>query len=53
MKDGKFMSDGGTRTFVSGTGRFKGTRGKGTYKGAPNADGSVTYKVDGEDSLQK
>jgi hypothetical protein len=52
-KDGKFQSAGGTWTFVSGTGKCKGIKGKGTYKGTPNADGTVTYKVDGEYSLPK
>ena len=53
MKDGKFQSGGGTWTFVSGTGKCKGIKGKGTYKGTPNADGTVAYKVDGEYSLPK
>ena len=48
LKDGKFQSGGGTWTFTSGTGKFKGIKGKGTFKGTPNADGTVTYKVDGE-----
>jgi hypothetical protein len=52
-KDGKFQSAGGTWTFVSGTGKCKGIKGKGTYKGTPNADGTVAYKVDGEYSLPK
>jgi hypothetical protein len=51
MKDGKFVSGGGTWTFSSGTGKCKGIKGKGTYKGTPNADGTVAYKVDGEYSL--
>lgn len=51
MKDGKLLSDGGTWTFSSGTGKCKGIKGKGTYKGTPNADGTVTYQVDGEYSL--
>jgi hypothetical protein len=52
-KDGKFVSGGGTWTFVSGTGKCKGIKGGGTYKGTPNADGTVAYKVDGEYSLPK
>jgi hypothetical protein len=47
-KDGKFVSGGGTWTFSSGTGKFKGIKGKGTFKGTPNADGTVSYQVDGE-----
>ena len=52
-KDGKFVSGGGTWTFSSGTGKCKGIKGKGTYKGTPNADGTVTFQVDGEYSLPK
>ncbi|MEP6994592.1 MAG: hypothetical protein ABI968_08740, partial [Acidobacteriota bacterium] len=50
-KDGKFVSGGGTWTFTSGTGKCNGIKGKGTFKGTPNADGTVTYQVDGEYSL--
>lgn len=50
-KDGKPVSGSGTYSFTSGTGKLKGIKGKGTYKGTPNADGSVTYQVDGEYSL--
>ena len=52
-KDGKFQSGGVTWTYSSGTGKFKGIKGKGTFKGTPNADGTVTYQVDGEYSLPK
>jgi hypothetical protein len=38
-------------TFTTGTGKFKSIKGKGTYKGTPNADGTVTYEVTGEYSL--
>ena len=48
MKDGKFVSGQGTWVYTSGTGKLKGIKGKGTYKGTPNADGTVSYKVDGE-----
>jgi len=51
LKDGKNVSDGGTWIFTSGTGKLKGIQGKGTYKGTANADGGMTYKVDGEYSL--
>src|SRR6266536_956450 len=50
-KDGKPVSGSGTWSFTSGTGKLKGITGKGTYKGKPNADGSMTYQVDGEYSL--
>ena len=47
-KDGKFVSGDGTWTFTSGTGKCKGIKGKGTFKGTPNADGTVSYQVEGE-----
>lgn len=52
LKDGKVVSDGGTWTFTGGTGKLTGIKGKGTYKGTANPDGSMTYKVDGEYSVQ-
>jgi hypothetical protein len=48
MKAGKTVSESGTWTLTSGTGKLKGIKGKGTYKGTPNADGSMSYKVEGE-----
>ena len=48
LKDGKPLSGEGTWSYTSGTGKLKGIKGKGTYKGTANADGSVTYQVDGE-----
>jgi hypothetical protein len=51
-KDGKFQSGGGTWTFTSGTGKCKSIKGKGTYEGTPNADGTVTYQVNGEYSMR-
>ena len=51
LKDGKPVSDAGTWSFTSGTGKLKGIKGKGTYKGTPNADGTMTYKVEGAYSL--
>lgn len=51
VKDGKFQSAGGTWTLSNGTGKYKGIKGKGTFKGTPNADGTVTYQVDGEYSM--
>jgi hypothetical protein len=47
LRDGKPVSDEGTWSFTSGTGKVKGIKGKGTFKGTANADGSVTYQVDG------
>ena len=51
MKDGKPVGSGGTWTYEGGTGKLKGVKGKGTFNGAPNADGSVTYRIEGEYKL--
>ena len=50
-KDGKPVSGEGTWTFTGGTGKFQGLKGKGIYKGVANADGTVTYQIDGESSM--
>jgi hypothetical protein len=41
----------GKWTFVSGTGKLKGIKGGGTYKGKANADGSADVTVDGDYTL--
>ena len=51
MKDGKPASGEGTWTFTSGTGKLKGIKGKGTFKGTANPDGSMTYQIEGEYQL--
>jgi hypothetical protein len=51
LKDGKPVSGEGTWSYTSGTGKLKGIKGKGTFKGTANADGSVTYQIDGEYQL--
>ena len=51
LKDGKVVSDRGAWSFTSGTGKLAGIKGKGTYNGTANPDGSMTYKVDGEYTL--
>ncbi len=51
LKDGKPLSGEGTWSYTGGTGKLKGIKGKGTFKGTPNADGSMTYQVEGEYSL--
>jgi hypothetical protein len=48
MKDGKMVEDKGTWVFSSGTGKFKHLKGKGSYKGTPNADGTMKYEVEGD-----
>ncbi|HTR01764.1 MAG TPA: hypothetical protein VMN82_01100 [Thermoanaerobaculia bacterium] len=50
-KDGKPVGGEGTWSFTDGTGKLKGIKGKGTYRGSANADGSITYKIEGEYSL--
>jgi len=50
-KDGKPVSDSGTWTMVGGTGKLKGIKGKGTFKGTPSADGTMSYAIEGEYSL--
>ncbi len=50
-KDGKPVSDGGTWVFTDGTGKLKGIKGKGTYKGTADADGAMTFQIDGEYQL--
>jgi hypothetical protein len=51
LKDGKPVNGHGTWSFTSGTGKLKGIKGNGTFKGTANADGSVSYQIDGEYQL--
>ena len=53
LKDGKPQTSQGTWSFTGGTGKLKGIKGKGTYKGTAGADGSMTYEVEGEYELPK
>lgn len=50
-KDGKPAGSEGTWSFTHGTGKLKGLKGKGTYKGTSGADGAVTSHIEGEYSL--
>ena len=52
-KDEKLQTSDGTWSFVSGTGKLKGIKGKGTYKGKPDAAGNVVYDITGEYELPK
>jgi hypothetical protein len=47
-KNGAVLTQAGTFSFVSGTGKMKGITGKGTYKSKGAADGSTTTDVEGE-----
>lgn len=50
-KDGKPVGSAGTWSFVEGSGKVKGIKGKGTYKGTGNADGTMTNEIEGEYSI--
>lgn len=52
-KAGVTQTDSGTWSYTGGTGKLKGIKGGGTYKGKGNADGSVTYEIAGTYTLGK
>ena len=51
MKDGKMETSEGTWSYIGGTGKLKGIKGKGTYKGKPDAAGNMVYAIEGEYEL--
>ena len=51
-KEGVVESAEGTWSFVGGTGKLKGIKGKGTYKGTGGPEG-ITYEIEGEYELPK
>jgi len=51
LKDGAPQSAVGTWSFTGGTGKLKGIKGGGGYKGTFAADGSATVEVDGQYEL--
>lgn len=51
-KDGKPESEHGTWSFTSGTGKLKGIKGKGTYKGKADGDNMI-ITVEGEYEIAK
>ena len=51
MKDGAIQTAQDAWTLVRGTGKLKGAKGKGTYKGTGAADGSITWDCKGEYTL--
>jgi hypothetical protein len=53
MKDGKPESTSGTWSFASGTGKIKGIKGGGKFKGKPDAEGAMVIEVEGEYTLPK
>ena len=48
IKDDAPMGGHGTWSFTGGTGKLKGVKGKGTYTGKYNQDGTSTFDVEGE-----
>ncbi len=50
--EGGIETVAGTWRFVSGTGKLKGIRGKGTYSGKSGPEG-VTYEIEGDYELPK
>jgi hypothetical protein len=48
---GKTSTYEGTWSFTGGTGKFKGLKGKGSYKGSQTPDGMATSQVEGEYTL--
>ncbi len=53
LKDGMAQTEQGTWSLIRGTGKLKGVKGKGTFKGKAGADGTMTYEVEGEYELPK
>ena len=53
MKSGKPATSAGTWTFTGGTGRMKGIKGKGTYKGKADAAGNMVFQIEGDYELPK
>jgi hypothetical protein len=53
LKDGVPESAEGKWSFAGGTGKLKGLKGKGTYKGKGAPDGTSTFEVEGEYELPK
>jgi hypothetical protein len=51
LKDNMPVSGQGTWSFTGGTGKLKTLKGKGTYKGKWNPDGTSTFEIEGEYQL--
>ena len=47
MKDGVLQTEEGTWILGGGPGKLKGVKGRGSYKGKADADGTMTYEVEG------
>lgn len=48
LRDGVPQAAEGTWTYTGGTGKLKGLKGSGTFKGRPGADGNLVYEVEGD-----
>ena len=53
VKEGVTETSEGTWSYTGGTGKLKGIKGKGTYKGKARADGAMTIEIEGEYQLPK
>ena len=51
IKDNLPVTGEGTWSFTGGTGKQKGIKGKGTFKGKWNPDGTSTFEIEGEYQL--
>jgi hypothetical protein len=51
IKDKAPVTGQGTWSFTGGTGKLKTLKGKGTYKGKWNPDGTSTFEIEGEYQL--
>lgn len=51
LKGGAMQSTEGAWSFTGGTGKLKGLKGKGKYKGKGAADGTSTVEIEGEYQL--
>jgi hypothetical protein len=50
-EDGKAFTYEGTWSWTGGTGKFKGIKGKGTFKGSGTTDSGATSQIEGEYTL--
>jgi len=53
VKEGVTQTTEGAWSYTGGTGKLKGIKGKGTYKGKADADGTMTIEMEGEYQLPK
>ena len=51
MMEGKPSTTEGTWSYTGGTGKFKGIKGKGTYKGKADSSGTMVSEIEGDYEL--